>query len=408
MRIAKIIHQISAPPTLLFIFLAIFSALAGGLISSGQYFFNFYEKAIASNLQTKLVALQLAGTERLVKFFQEKPITLLFVGDIMLSRGVASQIKKNQDPNYPFLKIATTTRGTDLTFGNLEGPISSRGKNQGSVYSFRADPEVIKGLKFAGFDILSLANNHIWDWGKEALEDTINNLNNNGIASIGAGRNYQEANTPVIFDVNLGTSDVPKINDNIRMSDVQVLKIAFFAYTNLYPKSLEAHSAGSRLRQYFGGQAGQATENSPGISSFELEKAKTDIQQLKTLSLADIIIVSFHWGEEYQTKASESQKRIVHGLIDAGADLIIGHHPHVVQEIEQYGSTRLTTSGSASSSRSGWIAYSLGNFVFDQNFSKETAEGMMLRVVIKNKKIQLIEPIKITINNAFQPEVVGL
>ena len=350
-------------------FLAIFSALAGGLISYGQYFFNFYEKAVASNLQTKLLAFQLTGAERLKQFFQEKPITLLFVGDIMLSRGVATQIKKHQDYNYPFLKIATTTQEADFTFGNLEGPISNRGEKQGSVYSFRAEPEVIGGLKFAGFDILSLANNHIWDWGKEALEDTTVMLQHNSIETIGAGRNYQEANLPDIFDINLGTSDV-----HIVTSDVQRLKVAFFAYTNLYPKSL------------------QAAENSPGINSFELEKAKIDIQQLKALNLADIIIVSFHWGEEYQTKASESQKRIAHDLIDAGADLIIGHHPHTIQELEQY--------------NKGWIAYSLGNFVFDQNFSKETAEGLILKVIIKNKKVSEISPLKIRINNAFQPELI--
>ncbi len=341
--------------------------MAGGLLASGQYFFDFYEKAIASNFQAKLLALQLNEVERLAKFFQEKPITLLFAGDIMLSRGVANQIKKHQDVRWPFLKIATTTREADLTFGNLEGPISDRGENQGSIYSFRSSPEVIEGLSFAGFDVLSLANNHIWDWGKDALIDTITMLEHSGLKGVGAGENYQEANAPVIKEIgSTGSSQV---------------KVAFLAYTDLYPKSLEAHSTSS----------GQAT---PGISSFELEKAKTDIQQLKSLKLADIIVVSFHWGEEYKTEANESQKRIARELIDAGADLIIGHHSHVVQEIEQY--------------QNGWIAYSLGNFIFDQNFSKETVEGLMLEVVIKNKKISEVSPIKIKINSAFQPEVINL
>jgi len=337
------------------IFLAIFSALAGGLFASSQQFFNFYEKTVASNFQTKLLALQLGSAERLVNFFQEKPTTLLFVGDIMLSRGVANQIKKHQDDNWPFLKISSTTQEADFTFGNLEGPISNRGEKQGSIYSFRADPEVISGLKFAGFDILSLANNHIFDWGREALEDTVTLLQDSGIETIGAGENYLEANLPAINEINN-------------------TKIAFLAYTNLYPKSLEA------------------TENSAGISSFELEKAKNNIQELKTLKLADIIIVSFHWGEEYQIRSNSKQQNIAHSLIDAGADLIVGHHSHTIQELERY--------------NNGWIAYSLGNFVFDQNFSKETAEGLILKVIIKNKEISEVLPEKIKINSAFQPELI--
>ena len=389
------------------IFLAILSALAGVLFGSRQYIFNFYEKAVASNLQTKLLSLQLNEAERLIKFSQEKPITLLFVGDIMLSRGVANQIEKHQDYDWPFLKISTTTQEADLTFGNLEGPISSRGENQGSMYSFRTSPELVEGLKFAGFDILSLANNHIWDYGKEALEDTIAMLKHSGIETIGAGENYEKANAPVIIDFN----STLRGSTSSQIREVEP-RIAFLAYTNLYPKSLEA------------------TENSAGISSFELEKVKTDIQELKALKLADIIIVSFHWGEEYQDRSNPSQQEIAHSLIDAGADLIIGHHPHVIQEVEEYLSSPIALEGQGppspkASARRGWAAYSLGNFVFDQNFSKETTEGLMLKVIVKNsaqggslpvrqagasggKKISEVLPIKIKINSAFQPEIIEL
>jgi len=339
-----------------FLIFILILALAGvGLTCLSQQIFHSYEAAFNSKIQANLLALQLEETRFLKE--QSKEITLLFVGDIMLARGIAGQIKKYQDPRYPFLKIASTTQSVNLTFGNLEGPISSRGKNQGSIYSFRANPEVIKGLKFAGFDILSLANNHILDWGKQALEDTITILNNNSIKTIGAGRNYQEANKPVIINFN-------------------IVKIAFLAYTNLYPRSLEA------------------TEGKAGISSFETEKVKQAISQIKQTGAADIVIISFHWGDEYQIHSNKTQQNIAHALIDAGADLIIGHHPHSIQEIEPY--------------RNGWIAYSLGNFIFDQNFSKETQQGLVLKIKIQNKKIVEVKPLKIKFSKTFQPELDSL
>lgn len=104
----------------------------------------------------------------------------------------------------------------------------------------------------------------------------------------------------------------------------------------------------------------------------------------------DLVVVSFHWGDEYQTKHNQKQEQFAKAAIDAGADLIIGHHPHVVQEVEQY--------------KDGWIAYSLGNFVFDQNFSKETTQGLVLKVKISGGKITNIDKQPITISNSFQPQ----
>jgi len=124
------------------------------------------------------------------------------------------------------------------------------------------------------------------------------------------------------------------------------------------------------------------------------EKIKTEIQKIKNSKTADIIMVSLHWGDEYQNQSNLSQQNTARFLIENGADLIIGHHPHVAQEIEHY--------------RNGWAVYSLGNFVFDQYFSKETMEGLMLRVVVKSKKILNIAPEEVRINNAFQPEIKSL
>jgi hypothetical protein len=112
-------------------------------------------------------------------------ITLLFVVDIMLDRGVEFYMKQHNDWKWPFLLIADTLKNADLVFGNLESVISDKGENLGSIYSFRADPKALEGLTFAGFDILSMANNHSLDWGVEALADSASRLKQAGIAPVG-------------------------------------------------------------------------------------------------------------------------------------------------------------------------------------------------------------------------------
>jgi len=283
---------------------------------------------------------------------QESKITMVFVGDIMLSRAVGSTIEASGDYAYPFLRVADFLRGADLAFGNLENPISDRGSNQGSIYSFRANPRVVEGLSYAGFDVLSLANNHIWDWGALALADSISLLQAADIASVGVGGNYKEANAPAFFEVG-GTN------------------IAVLAYTNLLPENLEA---------------GPST---PGLSDFDVEDVKNKIRSLK--ETGSLVVVSLHWGEEYEAQANDIQKTIARGLIDAGADLIVGHHPHVVQELEQYGD--------------GWIAYSLGNFVFDQTFSEETMQGAALVVELEDGRVVKAVLLPVNISSDLQAEI---
>jgi poly-gamma-glutamate synthesis protein (capsule biosynthesis protein) len=244
-------------------------------------------------------------------------------------------------------------RAADITFGNLENPISLRGEDQGSKYSFRARPEAIEGLAFAGFDVLSLANNHIWDWGRDALEDTILLLRQSGIASVGAGLNVQDANEPVILVAN-------------------DLRIGYLAYTNLYPASL---------------RAGEAYV---GVSRFAPVYIGEQIR--KTDAESDIVVVSLHWGEEYAPHPEAWQRELAYNLVDAGADLIIGHHPHVVQDTEWYNGA--------------FIAYSLGNFVFDQYFSEATTNGLMLRVTVTRDGVAEVEEVPVHINDAFQPELI--
>lgn len=289
-----------------------------------------------------------------IKPYFKKITTLILVGDIVLDRGVELMVQKygHGDYRFVFLPISTQLREADILFGNLEGPISDGGRKVGSIYSFRVDPKAIEGLLFAGFDILSVANNHIFDYGKDAMEDTFEQLELAGIDYVGGGFGEEEAYGP-------------------KIKEIKETKIAFLAYTNL------------------GSPHWAAKGNNSGIAWLKKERMVKDIKMSK--EKADIIIVSFHYGTEYQTTPNNNQIFISQAAIEAGADLVVGHHPHVIQPIEKY--------------KEGFIAYSLGNFVFDQSFSEQTMKGLLLKVIIEGKKIEKLVPIEIEINEFFQPTI---
>jgi len=329
-----------------FLFLGVFALFGGTVLRWADEYSLAKQAEVKAGLQASLISL--------VKEQQEAPVRVLFAGDIMLSRLVENRMYVKDDFTFPFLKIGEFLSRADITFGNLESPISKRGELSGSKYSFRAEPKVIGGLELAGFDVLSLANNHIWDYGKEALEDTIYLLNFNGIDTVGAGRDEREANSPIV-------------------KEVRGEKIAFLAFTDLYPENLEARG------------------ELAGISDFKLETLKDNIRRIKETGEAGAVVVSFHSGEEYKPAPSEIKREKYRDIIEAGADLVVGHHPHVRQEIEKY--------------MGGWIAYSLGNFVFDQDWSEETMQGLILEAMIKNGEVISVRGIPIKINEDFQPEM---
>lgn len=278
-------------------------------------------------------------------------LSLLFVGDIMLSRNIGMLIERN-GPMFPFELIASTTKNADITFGNLENPVSVRGKNQGSIYSFRASPVALQGLVYAGFDIVSLANNHIADWGDDALRDSVGHLLEYGLQSVGVGNSMDEARRPNIIRKNGHT-------------------VCFQAY--------------SEFAGWYGKEG-----SSPVILPIDDDLIVEDIKNNKDMGCS-MVVVSLHWGEEYNTKANNTQKEKARAYVDAGANFVIGHHPHVVQEIEEY--------------NGGLIAYSLGNFVFDQNFSVDTRRSVILdsKVSAEGNISYSIIPIRFT--NTYQPYV---
>jgi len=281
-------------------------------------------------------------------------IHLAFVGDIMLDRGVYSKILKYGDGNFnfPFLNIKNDLSKYDFLVGNLEGPVSDKGIDKRNLYSFRMNPEVIGILKGLGFKALSVANNHAGDWGPIALEDTISRLNSSDIKVIGGGFNSEEANAPRIIEIN-GTI------------------ISFLAFS--------AFGAG----QY------ESTQENSGIAVISEDTIKNSIEEARNIS--DIVVVSFHFGDEYKTIQNKTQEKYAKMAVDYGANLVIGHHPHVVQPLDMY--------------KNAYISYSLGNFVFDQYFSEETMEGGLLEVDIKDKSIYSVDLRKTKMNKNYQPEL---
>ena len=277
----------------------------------------------------------------------DQVIKLGFVGDIMLDRRVKESIIKNGEGDYrfPFWRAVNILQKYDILFGNLEGPISAGGEDQGSVYSFRMDPRSAEAVKFAGFDVVSLANNHIGDWGGEAIGDTVNHLDKEEITHVGAGPNPYS----------------PKI---ISISDT---KLAFLAFTNVGAKR---------------GDIAFISKNDKVILQNEIEKAKAS---------ADIVIVYFHFGEEYQVEPGADEVELAHKAIDMGADIVVGSHPHIIEKIEKY--------------KNKYIAYSLGNFVFDQDFAPLTMQGMLLEARVENKAITGVTGKTVKINQYFQAEI---
>lgn len=282
---------------------------------------------------------------------QRSSVALMAVGDIMLGNhstcvghGVNTKIKK-KGANYPFLQIVSTLRKGDIVFGNLEAVLSNNGVNrkQLSSVSMRAMPEAVEGLIYAGFNILSLANNHALEHDEEALFETMNTLSQHNIKYVGVD------------------SDIAKARESLIMH-IKGITIAFLAYCLVPDKTAY-------------------------ISIKDTEEICLDVH--KTKSQADIVVVSLHWGSEYIESPSPSQIRLAHQIIDSGANIILGHHPHVLQGVESY--------------KGGIIAYSLGNFVFDLTYLEETRSSTILECSLSKEGVADYKLHPVYINNQYAP-----
>ncbi len=281
-------------------------------------------------------------------------ITIAAVGDLMLG-GRTEPFLKEFGAGYPFANMLTLLQQADIVAGNLESPISVRGKAvENKKFTLRAGPIAASALKSAGIRVVSLANNHSMDFGPLALQDTLTALTESGILFTGAGMNLEDARAPAIVKVKGKT-------------------LAFLSYSLTFPLEFFAS----------GGRPGTA----PGYADF----VKADIEKVR--ASADLVIVSFHWGAELMTAAKDYQIELGRNAIDWGADLVLGHHPHVLQDLEVY--------------KGRLIVYSLGNFVFGSE-SNRTNWSMVLLLTFRGNRLVKAEAVPIDVNNyrvKYQPRI---
>jgi len=269
-------------------------------------------------------------------------LRLYAVGDINLGRRVAKERLLEGDTLYPFLALRDSLAAADITFGNLESPIapdSSAASDSGGI--FTAPPAAAAALASAGFDVVSTANNHAWDGGPAAVEETMRQLTRAGVRFVGSGFGRDMAEQPVILER-------------------RGWRVAFFALTRAWnpaPYTFYSH-AGSQF-----------------IAWGDTGRIYPAIRELKASGRADLVVVSMHGGTEYVDTPPKHMQDLARGLVDAGADLILAHHPHVLQPVVWY--------------RRKPIVQSLGNFVFLQDDPWTRLSAILRVVVTPDRRLRL-------------------
>ena len=260
------------------------------------------------------------------KMPEPRETRLLFGGDVMLARGVSDAARRKRDPASPMRGIAGLFAKADLRFVNLESPFWDKKPYGNSELIFRAEPDSIAALKIAGIDVVSTANNHARDCYEHGVAFTLAWLKENGIAVAGSGENAAAAHAGAVLERN-------------------GWRFGFLGYT-------------------FDQANGNHSDIDERIAMLDAAQMRRDVLMMRRR--ADVVIVSMHAGAEYWTHPHPIQTAFAHAAIEAGARVVVGHHPHVVQPVERY--------------RDGVIFYSLGNLVFDQQ-SVETKQGLVAEVV---------------------------
>ncbi len=260
-------------------------------------------------------------------------VSLVFAGDIVLDGKPGLAIAQGRDPFAPFAGILNAA---DIRLGNLECVVATSGDPADKNFTFRAHPRTLDVLK-RHFDAVSLANNHSGDFGRAAFAEMLGLLDQNGILKFGGGHNLREAHTPL-------------------MIERKGLRIALLGYDEFMPRSFEADY------------------NAPGVAWSEDEQVVRDIKAARSVHHADLVIPVMHWGWENEIIAGARQRRLARLMIDAGADAIIGGHPHVTQDIEHY--------------KGKPIVYSVGNFVMEELDNANQAIGWVLRLQLDRNGVQ--------------------
>jgi len=262
--------------------------------------------------------------------------TIIATGDVIPARSVNAKLVQLNDFNYEFEKTASFLKKADAVFINLESPLIPNCKPTIEGMIFCGDTRDVQGLTYAGITVASIANNHAGNYGIDGINSTLNLLNQNHIYTTGNG-----------------SAAIITIRDK---------KFGFLGYNDI-------------------------GHEEPGIAWANTEQVQKDVQALK--NRVNFVIVTFHWGAEYTLTPDSTQIDLAHAAIDAGADLIIGNHPHWVQGIEQY--------------KGKFITYAHGNFVFDQMWSQETREGVLGKYTFSKNGLIDVKFYPIIIDNYAQP-----
>ena len=286
----------------------------------------------------------------------QQTLDLVTVGDIMLGRGVLNQMRARNDYRFPYRAIKGELDAGDLRVGNLECMVTDlvQPPSDPSTFTFICPTHGYDGLTYAGFDIVTLANNHSNGEGQTVFNDMRSGLTKQGIRHTGGGNNLAEATTPAI-------------------ASAKGVRVAILSYDNIQP------------------QGPFATEGSWGLAPIDASRLPGDIAAAR--KNADLVIPYFHWGIEYTNDPTTYQQGIARAAIDAGADMALGNHPHWTQGIERY--------------KSKLIIYSMGNFVFDQDWSEATMEGMLLHLYWRGGTLASVRFVPTKDVSRCQPKVMS-
>jgi len=244
-------------------------------------------------------------------------VTLVAVGDLLMHQDVKRAARENGGFQALWGDLSPLFDEADLVFGNLETPIAPTSGGPGRPFIFNAPEELPGALKASGFTVLATANNHAYDQGTQGVTETLGRLETAGLVGIGSGRDQTQA-------------------ERLCILERKGIKIAFLAFTDLFNTNLNHEGKGPWVRPL-------------NASSPDAVKAAR--------MLADLVVVSVHWGVEYEHQPRPRQRDMAFRLIGAGADLVIGHHPHVLQPLEWV----------EADGRKGAVAFSLGNFISNQD-----------------------------------------
>lgn len=264
--------------------------------------------------------------------------TIIATGDVIPARSVNFQTVQRRNFKWPFLLTANILKQADITFVNLESPLINKCPTTQEGMIFCGDSKHLEGLLYAGVDIVSFANNHLGNFGLEGIKETFSHLNDAGIQTTGSSI------------------------ANLVIKDIRGIKFAFLGFNDI-------------------------GANQTGISFADDKAIKNGIAQAK--KQAAVVIVTFHWGKEYQAQPDERQRYLGHLAIESGADLVIGNHPHWIQPVEIY--------------KGKLITYAHGNFIFDQEWSLKTKQGVVGRYTFMDDKLIDVEFLPVLVENYGQP-----